>query len=458
VTAHSPALVVGGGISGLVCAYALRKAGIDAQLVEASPRPGGVIRSERRHGFLLELGPQSFSGTAPLLELCRELGVDGQLVQAPPRAPRFVLVDGALRRVPFSPQAFFASSLFGVATKGSILRDLLGTSRPPEQDESVAAFVRRKFTAELLEKLVGPFASGIYAGDAEQLSLRGAFPELHEAEKSAGSILRGMMRAARAKKVPRGRPTLLSFREGNETLVRALATDLGLAIRCGVTVTEIRGRTGGTPEKFEVHLNAGGREEITEAGQLILATPTNVAIKLLSSVDDSFERVLGGIAYAPVAIVSLGYRKSDVGHTLEGFGFLVPRSPGLDILGSVWNSSLFPNRAPDGQVLLTSFVGGATNPQAVTRSSPELISLVHREIAPVLNLRREPVFSNVEIYHRAIPQYNLGHTQRLAALTALWPKYPSLWLAGNYLRGPAIGACVEQALAVAGGIVERVSK
>jgi oxygen-dependent protoporphyrinogen oxidase len=458
VTAYSPALVVGGGISGLVCAYALRKAGIDAQLVEASPRPGGVIRSERRDGFLLELGPQSFSGTAPLLELCRELGIDGQLVHAPPRAPRFVLVDGALRRVPFPPQAFFASSLFGVATKVSILRDLLGTSRPPEQDESVAAFVRRKFTAEFLEKLVGPFASGIYAGDPEQLSLRGAFPALHEAEESAGSILRGMMRAVRAKKAPRERPTLLSFREGNETLVRALAANLGLAIRCGVTVTEIRRRAGGTPEKFEVHLNAGGREEITEAGQLILATPTNVATKLLSSVDDSFERVLGGIAYAPVAIVSLGYRKSDVGHTLEGFGFLVPRSAGLNSLGSVWNSSLFPNRAPDGQVLLTSFVGGATNPQAVTRSSQELISLVHREITPVLNLRREPVFSNVEIYQRALPQYNLGHTQRLAALKAHWSKYPNLWLAGNYLRGPAIGACVEQALAVAGGIAERVSK
>jgi oxygen-dependent protoporphyrinogen oxidase len=458
VTAHTPALVVGGGISGLVCAYALHKAGIDAQLVEASPRPGGVIRSKRRDGFLLELGPQSFSATAPLLELCRELGIDGQLVQAPPRAPRFVLIEGALRRVPFSPQAFFTSSLFSVATKWSILRDLFGTSRPPEQDETVGAFVRRKFTAELLEKLVGPFVSGIYAGDPEQLSLRGAFPELHEAEKSVGSLIRGRMRAAKAKKGPRERPTLLSFREGNETLVRALAAHLGLAIRCGVTVTEIRRRAGGTPEKFEVHLNAGGHEEITEAGQLILATPTNVATKLLSSLDDSFERILGGIAYARVAIISLGYRKFDVGHTLEGFGFLVPRSAGLDTLGSVWNSSLFPNRAPDGHVLLTSFVGGAANPHAAARSSPELISLVHREIAPVVHLRQAPIFSNVEIYERAIPQYNLGHTDRLTTLGALLPKYPGLWLTGNYLRGPAIGACVEQALAVAGGITRRDSK
>jgi len=449
---------VGGGISGLVCAYALRKAGIDAQLVEASPRPGGVIRSERRDGFLLELGPQSFNGTAPLIELCRDLGIEGQLVQAPRHAARYVLVDGALRQVPLSPPAFFASSLFGAGTKWSILRDLFGRSRPPEEDESVAAFVRRKFSAELLEKLVGPFVSGIYAGDPERLSLRGAFAQLHAAEKSAGSIVRGMMRAARAKKGPRERPTLLSFRDGNETLIHALATRLGSALRCGAEVTRIQPGAGGAAEKFEVRINAGGSEEIIEAGQLILATPTNVSAKLLNNVDVSFERALGGVVYAPVAIVSLGYRKSDVGYTLEGFGFLVPRSAGLSILGSVWNSSLFQGRAPDGHVLLTSFVGGATDPQAVTRSSPDLISLVHKEITPVLHLRKAPIFSNVEIYERAIPQYNLGYTHRLEALEALRPKYPDLWLTGNYLRGPAIGACVEQALAVAEGITKRISK
>jgi protoporphyrinogen/coproporphyrinogen III oxidase len=458
VTAHSPALVVGGGISGLVCAYALRKAGMDAQLVEASPRPGGVIRSERRDGFLLELGPQSFSGTAPLLELCRDLGIEGQLARAPRDAARYVFVNGALRQVPLSPPAFFASSLFSAGTKWSILRDLFGRSWPPEEDESVAAFVRRKFSAELLEKLVGPFVSGIYAGDPEQLSLRGAFPQLHAAEKSAGSIVRGVMRAARAKKGPRERSALLSFRESNETLIHALATHLGAALRCSAKVTGIQPRGGGAADKFEVRISAGGGEEIIEAGQLILATPANVSAKLLNNVDVSFERALGGIVHAPVAIVSLGYRKSDVGHTLEGFGFLVPRSAGLNILGSVWNSSLFPGRAPDGQVLLTSFVGGTTNPQAVTRSSPDLISLVHEEIAPVLRLRKPPIFSNVEIYERAIPQYNLGHTQRLEALEALRSKYPGLWLTGNYLRGPAIGACVEQALSVAGEIAEGVSK
>ena len=181
MTRQVPALVVGGGISGLVCAYALRKAGIDAQLVEASPRPGGVIQSITRDGFLLELGPQSFSRTPALRQLCEELGISGQVLQAPPRAPRFVLIDGQLCPVPLSPPALFMSSLVDISAKWALIRDILGKSVPPDGDESVANFIRRKFSAQLLDCLVGPFVSGIYAGDPERLSVRSAFPQLYEA-------------------------------------------------------------------------------------------------------------------------------------------------------------------------------------------------------------------------------------------------------------------------------------
>ncbi|HEV1994571.1 MAG TPA: protoporphyrinogen oxidase, partial [Candidatus Acidoferrum sp.] len=184
MTRHVPALVVGAGISGLVCTYALRKAGIDAQLVEASQRPGGVINSVTRDGFLLELGPQSFSGTLALRVLCQDLGISDQVVQAPPRAPRYVLIDGQLRPVPLSPPAFFMSSLINASTKWALVRDILGKSTPPQGDESVAALVRRKFSPQLLDRLVGPFVSGIYAGDPERLSVRSAFPQLYEAEKA----------------------------------------------------------------------------------------------------------------------------------------------------------------------------------------------------------------------------------------------------------------------------------
>jgi len=482
MTTRVPILIIGAGISGLACAYYLRKSGLDAQVLEAAPRPGGVIRSERRDGFLLELGPQSFSGTPQLLELSRDLGIQNELVEAPPRAPRFLLINGQLKPAPLSPPAFFASSLFSAKTKFSVLRDLFGRTTPPADDESAAAFTRRKFSAELLDKLIGPFVSGIYAGDPEKLSLRAAFPQLHEAERTAGSVIRGMMRAAKSKPGPKQRPTLQSFREGNETLIKALTANLGPALRCGVEVTAIQKCSNEKPqagqtkslgedrgpnsvgarfiasselaEVFTVIVKTASGAETIVAERLVLAVPTYVAAKILGA--ETFSRdissnvsPLAEIEYAPIAVVSLGYKQQDVAHSLEGFGFLIPRSEGLRTLGSVWNSSLFPGRAPQGSVLLTSFFGGATDPQAISLSTEEIPALVHREIGPILSIRSQPIFSNVQIYERALPQYNLGHAARIANLDRQSSSLLNLKLVGNYLRGPAIGACIDQALAVA---------
>ncbi len=452
MTRHVPALVVGGGISGLVCAYTLRKAGIGAQLVEACPRPGGVISSVARDGFLLERGPQSFSGTIQLRNLCADLGISDQVLQAASRAPRYVLIDGELRPVPLRPPAFFMSSLIDGSTKWALFRDILGKSIPPDADESVAAFVRRKFSPQLLDRLVGPFVSGIYAGDPERLSVRSAFPQLYEAEKTAGSIIRGMICLAKSKKGPRERPTLQSFREGSETLVRALANKLGTALLTETSVTGISCQKDGS---FDVRLESHGGGESVSTRSLILATPTDVTGRLLSRLDSSFETLLSSIDYAPVAVVSLGYRKKDVGHSLDGFGFLVPRSARFRVLGSVWNSSLFPGRAPAGNALLTSFVGGATDSAAATLEPQELASLVHREISPLLFIESAPIFSNVTLWPRALPQYNLGHADRLAAVAKACSRFSGLLLTGNYLRGPAIGSCVDQALAVAEQVRER---
>jgi oxygen-dependent protoporphyrinogen oxidase len=456
MTSSVPAVVVGAGISGLVCAYVLHKAGVDAQVLEASPRAGGVIASEVRDGFLLELGPQSFSGTAVLRSLCTELGIEDQLIQAPAGAPRYVLIDGALRAVPLNPAAMLTSSLSSARTKWRIALDAFGTTHAPQQDESIAAFVRRKFGDELLDRLVAPFVSGIYAGDPERISLRAAFPQVYEAEKSAGSIVRGMMRAAKPRKGPRERPTLLCFRNGNETLVRALAHKMGSRLRLEAEVLGIALRRDDESVRFEVRFREAGSDQTVVAERLVLATPANVAGALLRDVNAAFEPVLGGIEYAPVAVVSLGYRRQDVGHSLDGFGFLVPRSSGLRVLGSVWNSSLFPERAPAGHVLLTSFVGGATDPGAAKLSRDDLAALVHREGAPILQIRAAPVVSHVQVYRRALPQYNIGHGERLIALERLCGGLPGLFLVGNYFRGSAIGNCVELGMAAAETLLTRV--
>ncbi|HKV24945.1 MAG TPA: protoporphyrinogen oxidase [Candidatus Acidoferrum sp.] len=470
MSTHVQALVVGAGISGLVCAYSLRKAGLEVLLAESSSRPGGLIRSETRDGYLLELGPQSFSSTPQILALCRELEIADQLVSAPPRAPRYLLLRGKLQSAPLSPPAFFTTSLFGARTKWSVVRDLFGRSSPPVADESVADFIRRKFSAELLEKLVGPFISGIYAGDPEKLSLRAAFPQLCEAEKNSGSIIRGMLRAAKQSKAQseampaagststspeKKRPSLQSFRDGNETLVRALAKNLGSALRTEAQVTGIRRTSSASEPLYEVTLSANGAKEIFTTDNLVLATPTQVSANLLGNISPATASSLSSIEYAPIAVVSLGYIKSSVGHSLDGFGFLIPRSEKLRTLGTVWNSSLFPGRAPEGHALLTSFIGGATDPEAPALPPAELSSRIHKEIAPFLRISQPPVFANVQAYSRALPQYNLGHSALLASLGRLRSDLRGVWLAGNYLRGPAIGACIEQALSIAAEISSR---
>lgn len=424
--------------------------GMDAHLVEAAPYPGGVIRSERRDGYLLEFGPQSFSATPAVLRLCRELQIESQLVQAPLRAPRFVLIGGQLRPVPLSPPAFMASSLFSAKTKMSLLRDVLGHSVPPENDESVAAFVLRKFSPELLEKLVGPFVSGIFAGDPERLSVRSAFPQLYEAEKSVGSVIRGLLRDGKKQSAPQEKTTLRTFRDGNQTLVDALATELDSGLHCNTTAGSIRAVAGAANNAgYEITISANAQHETFTTDRLIVATPTQQAAQLLRDLDPQFEAVLKQFEYAPVAVVSTGYARAAVRHSLDGFGFLAPRSSGLRILGTVWNSSLFSGRAPEGQVLLTSFVGGATNPEAVSLSTTELVSAVHQELAPLLGISQAPSFSSVWNYERAIPQFNIGHAEKVKLLRELQAKHPNLWLVGNYLRGPSLGACIEEALTVA---------
>jgi protoporphyrinogen/coproporphyrinogen III oxidase len=453
------ALVIGAGISGLATAYALQKAGIATRVVEAAARPGGVIQSVKRGGYLLECGPQSFSGSGSISAMCRDLGILEERVLADPKAPRYVLIDGKLQNVPMGP-GLLTSSFMSGGTRTAILRDIFGKSDSPEPDESVASFIRRKFSPTLLDRLVGPFVSGIYAGDPEKLSLRAAFPILYEAEKAAGSITRGVFKVMKQRKAangtqpqaPKEKATLQTFRDGNETLIHGIAARLGERLTCGLVVTKIEVLDSGQEPKagrFRVSLRGPRGEENLETERVVLSVPTEAAGRLLEALDPGFGAQLGAIAYSGVAVVSLGYRTQDVGDSLAGFGFLVPRSSGLSILGTVWNSSLFPGRAPEGQALLTSFVGGATNPGAMNKSPEQLAAQVHREMTPLLGLRKEPVFSNVTIWPRAIPQYNLGHTARIAALESLRARFPGLYFSGNYLNGPAIGTCVEHAIKVA---------
>jgi len=449
------ALVIGGGISGLVCAYQLHRLGVEVTLLEESARLGGVIATHKQDGFQFELGPQSFLSSPKLLEVISKLGLDGELLRADSKAPRFVLVNGALHPVPMAPRTLLGTSLLGVSTKLKLLCEPLRNSQPPGSDESVAAFVRRKFGADLLDNLVGPFVSGVHAGDPERLSLRSAFPSVHQWEKEYGSVLRGAMKSRPAKDAPR--PALCSFRDGAETLVRALAEALGDATVTGVRVTSVRRSKADGSSCFEVRAQRRGGEETLHADALVLATNTAAAAEILAQVSGKFSSLLRPVEYAPVAVVGAGYRREQVGHALNGFGFLVTRKERLRVLGTVWCSSLFPGRAPDGKVTLTSFVGGATDTNLVNLSDDQVAEETDREVARVLRISGPPVTRVFKRWPRALPQYNLGHSQMLAALRQETARVPGLFLTGNYLVGPSIAQCAEQALSTAQAVQQYLS-
>lgn len=454
------AIVIGGGVSGLACAYYLRKLGISTVVLEKSERSGGIISSSAEDGFVLDAGPQSFLSTDTLLDLIQDVGLDDQIVRADARAPRFVRVNGELRRVAMNPAQLLTSALLGWSTKFALLRDAAGHTTPPEPDESVADFVRRKFTPELLERLVGPFISGIFAGDPERLSLRAAFPTAYQAEREFGSIVRG---TAKMRQKNGRRHGLISFRKGTAVLTEGLARSLASNLLRGVaaqsvsyqptllnsTATEFARGNSSTARHFSVQATQAGREVTFTAASLIVTTPADAAAHLLTGLSPDFATPFAAIEYVPVAVISSIYRTSQIARPLEGFGFLVPCSEGLRLLGTIWNSSLFAGRAPHGYAVLTSFAGGATDPDLVTHDSQDLAALTTQELAQVLPITGRPERCAVTLYARALPQYNLGHVQRIASLRALCCRFEGLGLAGNYLDGPSIGACVDQARRVA---------
>ena len=452
-TISAPVIVIGGGISGLACAFRLQQRGIPFLLLEKSDRFGGVIQSVNQDGFLFERGPQSFTLTAPLNELIETAGLSGELLRSAPRMPRYIFVGGKLVPAPMSPFSLLTTSLLSAGTKWNLLTEPLRRTHPPTEDESIASFMRRKFGASLLDNLAAPFVSGVYAGDPEQLSLRSAFPQVHEWEKNHGSLLRGAIRKMRSRpKNPNAQKTrgICSLQRGVSSLFDALGANLGNSARLGVGVDAVIRNDSAHQERFEVRstFNGAQRNESLAASAVICATETAAAGAMLAPSSEQFTKSLSRVPYAPIAVVSAGYRRESVGRALDGFGFLVPRKEGLRVLGCVWNSALFPGRAPDGHVLLTSFAGGALNPELCAWSEDRIASAVHEDISRVLNINEEPVVQSVRVYQRAIPQYNLGHFRIMTELQWTCDATPGLYLAGNYLEGPSMGACVERSFRI----------
>ena len=444
-------LIIGGGISGLACAWRLRQLGQPALLLERTPRFGGVIDTIEQDGFRFDIGPQSFTNTPAVSGLIDELGLHNELLIADSRAPRYILKGGRLVPAPLSPPQLLTTPLLGARTKLRILCEPLRRSRPPDTDESVAAFTRRKFGADLLENLVGPFISGIWAGDPDKLSLASAFPSVRQFEERYGSVIRGQIKQRRE---GGKRASLCNFRGGLKVLVAALTQKLGDSALSGAEISGIRRSPGANPHSFEVAYKRDGTTQSLNFDAAIVATPAYETARLLSGIEPAFSEVLGRIEYASVAQVSAGYGLEQINywnteHGLEGFGFLVPRSEGLRILGTVWSSALFAERAPRGMASFTSFLGGTTDPEMISYSADQIAAIAVSELSSVLGITASPAAHHLARWQHALPQYNLGHQAVVSDLRKLCERTPGIFLVGNYLGGPSLGSCVEQANEVA---------
>ncbi len=452
--------VVGAGISGLACAYRLQQLGVDVTVFESNSAAGGMIESVEHNGLLFEAGPQSFQGTPVLLDLIRELGLEAQLQKADPRAPRYVLLHGRLRKIPMSPQALLASTLLNPISRWKIVSEPFKKSQPPTDEESVAAFVRRKFGHEILEYLVAPFVSGVYAGDPEKLSLKAAFPTLDEWERQYGSVLRGAMKSRPLKEQRTAAPPLCSFTHGVAALPRAMAAKIGSAVQYEARAVSVdfagaaRSADSGAGTSCELRIVRNGQERSSAAGAVVIATPAYAAAHLLETFSPHLAQTLSGIAYAPVAVVACTYYRQQVSDPLEGFGFLVPRGEKVRTLGTVWNSSLFPGRAHQGSVTITSFIGGATDPEIMDLHEEKVAAIVTEENARILGITGPPVEVAVWKYLRALPQYNLGHGHIVETIRDAERASPGLFFAGNYLEGPAVGKCVENGFQTAEAVTK----
>lgn len=435
-------VVVGAGISGLATAFHLERRGHAVRVLEAAPRAGGVIGSRRREGILCETGPNSTLDTTPLIgELLAVAGIAGERLDATTAAAkRYVLRDGRLVPLPTSPGAFLATPLFSLGAKLALLREPFVAPAPPDTDESVGAFVRRRLGAEFLDYAIEPFVAGVYAGDPEALSLQAAFPKLHALEQRYRSLIRGQILGARerAQSHERARNTAasFSFRDGMQTLPDALARGLK-GLETGVRVVGLARADDGT---FRVE----GERRSVSGRAVVLAVPADAAAGLVRTLAPGAAQALEAIPYAPVAVVVSAYRRRDVKHALDGFGFLAPRKEGRAILGTLFSSSMFDGRAPAETVLLTTFVGGARNPELARASPEEIAATVGRELAALLGAGA-PQWRDVVQWARAIPQYTLGHPGRIAVLEQAETAVPGLFFRASYRGGVSVGDCIKSA-------------
>ena len=430
--------IIGAGITGLTAAFYLKRRGVPVTVYEASDRVGGAIQSIRAGGYLAEFGPNTILETSPkVTQLVIDAGLASRRLDPDAKAQaRYVVRYQRPIEMPGSPLGFFTTKLFSVRAKLAVLREPFVAPRRDDKEESVAEFVMRRLGREFLDHAIDALVAGVYAGDPYKLSVPQAFPKLGQLEARYGSLIKGQIFGARERKrrgeVAKDRAPKFSFDEGLQVLPETLRERLGEAVRLNATVTRL---TQGA-ECWTLDVCERGQQSRPEHSAVIYAgTAFKLADMEVQTPMPLRFATFAEIRYPPVASVVLGFRREDVAHPCEGFGMLIPKVEGFKILGTIFSSSLFPNRAPAGHLTLTSYVGGERYPELASLPPEKLFALTCEDLRVLLGVRGKPTFQHSVFYPKAIPQYNLGYGLYREQMADIEKKAPGLFLAGHYRDG-----------------------
>jgi protoporphyrinogen/coproporphyrinogen III oxidase len=447
-------IIIGGGVTGLAAAWELEQRGVHYTLLEASGRIGGKLITEHKDGFIIEAGADSFLTTKPsALDLCDEIGFTDQLVPTNTQQRAVYLYrngtlypfpKGMRLIVPTDADAFRATSpMLSDAGRERMLDEIDIPPRTDTHDESLAAFVRRRFGDEALEVFGGSLLSGIHVGDPDELSIAATFPDYPKMEREHGSLIRALQTQPSA--APRFKAAFVSPRHGMSTFPAAIAARLTGDVRLNASVAVIH------PNR-SIQLKSGER---LHADGVILTTPTRTAASIIASISPELNMQLSLMKANSSATVTLGYRAADLNHPLDGYGFVIPRTEPTHITACTWSSTKLPGRAPDGYALLRVFVGGSgARERDLDLTDPQLIELARRELHTIMGIDAAPVITRVARWKNASPQYAIGHGERVAQLRALCPDW--LVLAGAAYDGVGVPDCVRQGRAAARELAARL--
>lgn len=425
-------VVLGGGISGLTAAFTQKKKGLNAVLLEASSRLGGVIHTVSQDGYRMEQGPNSILGNEEIKQLIKEVGLEEKVRKNEAVAStRYLLFRDRLQKL----KPGFSLLTSGFLNLGMIWAFLteIFRGKSQEEDETIASFVRRRLNGDILNRMINPLVTGIYAGDPERLSLRSTFKKLYAMENEYGSLVKATFK--RKQKAPKREA--LSFSNGLNTLVEGLTNYLGDQAQTNVQVLEVKP----LKEGFELLVETKDGKQTLFTKTLISTLPTQATSKAFSFIDDELKQEINEVEHAPMLLVYLAYPKDGITKEQDGFGYLIPQQEKQAYLGAIWSSAIFPEVAPKGQSFFTLFVGGVNN-KSVISNPEEAITKAKAAFEKHMGITKEASFQSHYLYERAIPQFNVGYFKLMEKMDAVESQYPGLKFSGNWRSGVAIGDCV----------------